>query len=226
MLKEIISLFYPQNCAGCKKPVHKSEWAICLTCRIKMPQTKYLKSEENPVKQLLLGKCDVEHAFSFYNYQKGQRVQDLMYALKYQGVTQVGDEFGQIIGQHIKKEKRYSNIDFVIPLPLHISKQRIRGYNQCDSIARNIAAIISATYAPKFVKRIRATESQTKKSHFERHQNSVQIFKIKKPVKFEGKSVLLVDDVITTGSTLASLAQEFNSVDKCKVFIVTVAIAT
>ena len=164
MLKEIISLFYPQICAGCLKPVHKSHWAICLNCRIKMPRTKFQVFEVNPVIKLLEGKCTVEHAFAFYYFKTDNTVQDLMHALKYKGVTKVGEEFGQIVGQHLSRNKHYKAIDCVIPLPLHISKQRLRGYNQCDSIARSIATKLTTKFDNKEVKRIKATESQTTKT--------------------------------------------------------------
>lgn len=226
MLKEIISLFYPQICAGCLKPVHKSHWAICLNCRIKMPRTKFQVFEVNPVIKLLEGKCTVEHAFAFYYFKTDNTVQDLMHALKYKGVTKVGEEFGQIVGQHLSHNIHYKAIDYVIPLPLHISKQRLRGYNQCDSIARSIATKLTTKFDNKEVKRIKATESQTTKTHFERHENADKIFKIKNPKIFENKSVLLIDDVITTGSTLSSMAAEFNAIPNCKVYVGTIAIAS
>lgn len=226
MLKEIISLFYPQICAGCLKPVHKSHWAICLNCRIKMPRTKFQVFEVNPVIKLLEGKCTVEHAFAFYYFKTDNTVQDLMHALKYKGVTKVGEEFGQIVGQHLSRNKHYKAIDCVIPLPLHISKQRLRGYNQCDSIARSIATKLTTKFDNKEVKRIKATESQTTKTHFERHENADKIFKIKNPKIFENKSVLLIDDVITTGSTLSSMAAEFNAIPNCRVYVGTIAIAS
>ncbi len=226
MLKEILSLFYPQICASCHKPVHKSHWAICLNCRIKMPRTKFQVFDDNPVLNLLEGKCTVDHAFAFYYFKTDNTVQDLMHALKYKGITKVGEEFGQIVGQHLSRNKHYKAIDYVIPLPLHISKQRLRGYNQCDSIARSIAAKLTTKFDNKQVKRIKATESQTTKTHFERHENADKIFKIKNPKIFENKSVLLIDDVITTGSTLSSLAVEFNAISNCRVYIGTIAIAS
>jgi competence protein ComFC len=226
MLKEIISLFYPQICAGCRKPVHKSHWAICLNCRIKMPRTRFQVFDENPVLRLLEGKCDVIHAFAFYYFKADNTVQDLMHALKYKGVIKVGEEFGQIVGQHLSRNKRYKAIDYVIPLPLHISKQRLRGFNQCDSIAQSIALKLNTKLDNNLVKRITSNESQTTKTHFERHENVDKIFKIKNPKIFENKSVLLIDDVITTGSTLSSLAAEFNAIPNCRVYVGTIAIAT
>ena len=226
MLKEIISLFYPQICAGCRKPVHKSHWAICLNCRIKMPRTKFQVFDENPVLKLLEGKCDVKHAFAFYYFKTDNTVQDLMHALKYKGVIKVGEEFGQIVGQHLSRNKRYKTIDYVIPLPLHISKQRLRGFNQCDSIAQSIALKLNTKFENNLVKRITSNESQTTKTHFERHENVDKVFKIKNSEIFKNKSVLLIDDVITTGSTLSSLAKEFNDIPNCRVYVGTIAMAS
>lgn len=225
MINEIISLFYPQLCAACKKPVHKSDWAICLNCRIKFPRTKFLFMEKNPIISLLEGKCNVEHAFAYYTFEKSSALQKAIHALKYKGVQKVGEEFGQIIGSDLKKSDLYNNIDFIVALPLHKSKKRIRGYNQCDSIAKGIASAIDAELNLEIVHRIRATESQTKKSHYDRHTNAEQIFKVKNPEKFSNKKVLLIDDVITTGSTLASLIRELNKIENCTVYAGTIAVA-
>ena len=102
----------------------------------------------------------------------------------------------------------------------------MRGFNQCDSIAQSIALKLNTKLDNNLVKRITSNESQTTKTHFERHENVDKIFKIKNPKIFENKSVLLIDDVITTGSTLSSLAAEFNAIPNCRVYVGTIAIAT
>ncbi len=226
MLNEIISLFYPQLCAGCKKHIHKSDWSICLTCRVRLPQTKFLELESNPSMQLLNGKCELSHAFAFYYFEKNSIIQNLIHALKYEGNIQVGNDFGEIIGQALTDSTLYKDIDFVIPVPLHVQKKRIRGYNQCDSIAEGIAKKIEVKLEKNAVKRIRATLSQTRKNHYERHINAERTFRIEQPELFEGKNVLIIDDVITTGSTLSALIHEFNQIEGCNSYAATIAIAT
>lgn len=226
MLKEIISLFYPQNCVGCGRVVHRLDWSICLSCRTQLARTRFERHSINPTSKLLIGKCNFSAATSFFYYKKGNTVQQLIYALKYEGNTRIGKNLGEIIGQHLRKHTTYQQVDLVVPLPLHRSKKRLRGYNQCDSIAQGIATKMNVPFYSTGVKRIKQNSSQTQKGYFDRHKNVEGLFAVTQPTAFEGKSVLLIDDVITTGSTLAAFASSFNTIPNCQIFICTIAIAS
>lgn len=226
IVQEIISLFYPHICPSCEKPIHKLEWRICLTCRSLLPRTKYEFIDDNPVEKILMGKCHVEGAFSFFYFKKSNSIQKLIHALKYKGMITIGIELGEIIGQHLKNNRRFNTPTWIIPVPLHPSKKRLRGYNQCDSIATGIGKQMQIETCLDHVSRIKSTTSQTNKGHYERFKNVEETFQITQPEQFVNNSVLIVDDVITTGSTLASLVREFNKIEGCKVYVCTVAIAS
>lgn len=225
MFSEILSLIYPHVCLSCKKPLRKSDQHICRGCKRQLPKTNFTSRKENPVMKLLWGKAEVQHASSIFYFNKGNRMQKLMHQLKYKGQEKLGEELGEIMGQELLKEKSYQDIDGIIPIPLHISKYRIRGYNQCDSLAKGLSKVLKTELITEAVIRNRANISQTLKNHFERHVNVEELFEVKKPELIDNRKILLIDDVITTGSTLASCAKAINRSSNSKLMVATLAIA-
>lgn len=225
MLNELISLIYPHVCLSCTFPLRKYEKFICLKCKNHLPKTQFAERVENPVMKLMWGKAMVEHASSSYYFKKGNRIQKLMHQLKYKGKEELGEELGKMMALELKKSSIYEKIDGIIPLPLHLSKKRLRGYNQCDSLAIGIAENLKIEIFPTAIMRIKANISQTKKGYFERHENVNDIFKVCEPEKLNGKNILLIDDVITTGSTLAACAKTLNDHTSARLFISTLAVA-
>ena len=226
MFKEIISLIYPHLCVSCGKSLHRAKWNICLSCRSTLPSTGFANQSVNPVMKLLWGKAEFSHASSCFYFRKKGKMQKLIHALKYKGNTKLGVELGKLMSKELMLSSAYKKIDLIVPLPLHPSKKMLRGYNQCDFLAEGISELMEKPVEYNGLRRIVATSSQTKKDHFERHRNVDQIFEIEKPEKFKNRTVLLVDDVITTGSTLASCAHELNKIENCKTIICTTAIAS
>ncbi|MGB0404240.1 MAG: ComF family protein [Salibacteraceae bacterium] len=175
--------------------------------------------------KLLWGKAEIDHASSLFYFNKGNRIQKLMHQLKYKGQEKLGEELGEIMGKELLNEETYKNIDGIIPVPLHASKLRVRGYNQCDPIAKGLARILKTAIYYDVVIRSRANVSQTLKNHFERHENVDELFEVKKPELLNNRKILLIDDVITTGSTLASCAKSINQCSNSKLLVSTLAIA-
>lgn len=225
MLNEILSLIFPHVCLACAQPLQNKEMHVCLSCKSKLPKTHFAKRIENPVFTLLWGKAQIVHASSAFYFKKGNRVQKLMHQLKYKGKEELGVELGTLMGSELSQSEIYDEVDFVIPVPLHPSKKRLRGYNQCDSIAYGLSEFMGIEVDTEGIKRRRFNSTQTKKGHYERHKNVENLFEVACPEKYSQKTILLVDDVITTGSTLASLAKRLNEVSDCKILVSTLAIA-
>lgn len=225
MIRDFISLAYPHLCCACSKPLYKYENLICTYCKYHLPKTNFHFEKDNPVIRQFWGKTSVFSATAYYYFSKGSKVQQLLHNLKYNGKKEVGLEVGKMFGRELKESPLFNTVDCVIPVPLHLSKKRKRGYNQSDFIADGIAEGMKVSSEKEILMRTMATSSQTKKSAFERWLNVDSIFKLRNENKISGKHILLVDDVITTGSTFESCTAALLSVPGTKVSIAAIAVA-
>ena len=125
-----------------------------------------------------------------------------MHSLKYKSQTEVGVKLGNLLGERLKLSNQYSNIDLIIPVPLHPKKERLRGYNQSEYIAKGIADVLKVPVSINNLLRNKITDSQTKKARYTRYENMQAVFNIKHLEQLQKLHVLLVDDVITTGATI------------------------
>ncbi|PCJ89678.1 MAG: amidophosphoribosyltransferase [Flavobacteriales bacterium] len=223
MLEDFIALIYPHLCFSCGKTLYRSEKSICTYCRYHLPRTNFHKERNNPISRIFWGRVNVEAATSYYFYNKGSKVQRLIHQLKYKGVKEIGIVIGKMFGSELKESKDYEGVEYIIPVPLHPKKLRKRGYNQSELIANGISEIMEKETKTDVLYRATANSTQTKKSHFERWRNVESVFKVKNTEKLEGKNLLLVDDVVTTGSTLEASANALLTIPSSKVSIATLA---
>jgi ComF family protein len=222
---DFISLLFPRLCYGCGNHLLRNENLICTECYVIIPRTSYHLENENPVAQLFWGRCQIEKtgAFSFYN--KGSRIRNLIHNLKYKGIKEIGYELGRIYGLSLKSSGFTADIDLIIPVPLHPSKKRIRGFNQSDFISSGIADATGLPVVTNSLARITVSSTQTRRSRYERWTNVEGIFGVIDPEIIRGRHVLLVDDVITTGSTIEACTNELCKVEGVKVSVVSLAFA-
>ena len=162
-------------------------------------------------------------AFSFYN--KGSRIRNLIHNFKYKGIKEIGYELGRVYGLSLKSSGFTADIDLIIPVPLHPTKKRIRGFNQSDTISTGIADVTGLPVDTTSLVRTAVSATQTKRSRYERWTNVEGIFRVTDPEIIRGKHILLVDDVITTGSTIESCANELLKVEGVRVSVVALAFA-
>jgi len=207
LFQDILHLVFPEFCAACEKPLYKNEKCICTRCLNELPKTGFSLDDHNAVAARFWGKTKIHSAFALYYFDKGEKVQKLLHQFKYKGKREIGLLCGEICGQQIEKSESSNNIDYIIPVPLHPSKQRVRGFNQSYSIAQGINNVLNKELLPETLIRKVATSSQTKKHRYSRYENMKDVFSINNPLQIKNKHILLVDDVITTGSTLTSCAE-------------------
>ena len=203
----------------------RNESLICTECFVVIPRTNYHLIEDNPVAQLFWGRCLIEKAAAFSYYNKGSRIRMLIHNLKYNGIREIGYDLGRLYGLSLKTSGFINDIDIIIPVPLHPMKKRIRGFNQSETISMGIA---DATHLPvdlKSLARVLVSATQTKRSRYERWTNVEGIFQVLDSQTIMGKHVLLVDDVITTGSTIESCTNELLKIEGVKVSAVALAFA-
>ncbi|MEY4593872.1 MAG: hypothetical protein RIQ47_282 [Bacteroidota bacterium] len=219
------SLFYPKLCASCQRDLRSSENVLCTGCVFRLPKTDQINVSENSLERLFYGKVEIVAAAAFYRFQKGGRIQRLAHLLKYEGRQDVGDFTGRLIGQSLLTSCRFKDVQQVIPVPLHPSRMRKRGYNQAACISAGIAAITGWQHFPNGLQRIRASDTQTLKHRYARFENVDGIFRVSHPEQHYGKRILLVDDVVTTGSTMAACAEALVKISGVSVFPVAMAVA-
>jgi len=222
-LADFLALFYPKYCYGCNSSLVKDEKCLCLQCLADLPKTNFHLQKNNPVEMLFAGRVPVFRATAFYSFRKEGIIQHLVHQLKYKGKREIGNYLGYLFGQSLMKDEDFQSVDVILPIPLHSQKKKKRGYNQSESICNGIAKGMGKEHNYSALIRIVDTQTQTKKSRYSRWENVSQIFKVQHPEKLEGRHILLVDDVVTTGATIEAAAQTLLEVPNAKVSIACLA---
>jgi len=223
MINDFFNLIFPRLCCACNNALFKKERVLCANCVVSLPKTNFHSDKENPVNKVFWGRVDVEMATSFYLFSKKSRVQNLLHNLKYKGVKEVGFVVGRLMGLDLKHAEYFSQVDFIVPVPLHKNKLKKRGYNQSEWIAKGLSAAMKIPMNTACLCRKEDSQTQTKKSRYKRWENVGEIFGVS-GMELDGKRILLVDDVVTTGATLEGCAQVLLK-KNCKIYIATIAYA-
>jgi competence protein ComFC len=195
----VINLFFPPICPGCNQQISELQAGICPEC---WEQIVPLTPSEVRAKQVPEHLDAVFPVFSF-----GPLIQNLIHALKYQGLKSLGVALGKYAGIQVRPMIPAGLNQVLIPIPLHPIKFRERGYNQSDYIADGFAASLQLPVRKDILKRLKNTVTQTQLTAEERHQNMADAFLLRKNADLSKvEEVILVDDVLTTGSTMNSAA--------------------
>jgi len=176
--------------------------------------------------EVFWGRVKIHSAATFLHFTKTGRVQKLVHQLKYKNKTEVGVLLGELYGRDLKKADLFKNVNVIIPVPLHWKKQMQRGFNQSEMFGRGLSKAMKARLDTKTLLRSVATETQTKKSRIERWENVSEVFDLKDEKQLEGKHILLVDDVITTGATMEACASKLLEIKDVRVSLATIAFAS
>ena len=197
---------------------------LCTLCRNQLPLTEYNFNEENAVDRIFYGRIPVEKAASFLFYSEKGVVKNLIHYLKYRNQPQLGTFLGQWWGEQLSENGLGEKIDCVVPVPLHPSKQRRRGYNQVTLFAVNLADKLQVPYLETALLKTANSKTQTRKDRWFRWQSSKELYQLSNPILVEFKRVLLVDDVITTGATLEACSRALLKAEGTSVYIATMAV--
>ena len=224
-LDNFTSLIFPQLCAACQSSLVANEDIICTDCLYNLPFTNFHQQPDNIVARQFWGKLKIEAAYALYYFNKGGKVQNLIHQFKYNGIQRIGNLLGDIAAKQLKQNPTFAAVDYIVPVPLHKKRLKTRGYNQSERFAEGLALQLNAMVDVDSLIRTTATKTQTHKSRFARFQNMQEVFSIVDPDKLRNKHVLLVDDIITTGSTLEACGIELLKVPGLKLSIATIAYA-
>jgi ComF family protein len=226
ILRSSLHLLYPHTCHGCGSDLLSSNELLCGQCIYHLPNTFFAASADNAVEKIFTGRLAVKAAYSQLYYNKGTVVQQLIHQLKYKGNTEIGVYLGKLMGQSLLGNERFGTIDYLVPLPLFAAKEHKRGYNQATVLCNGMAAVMNVPVSNGNVVRRRFTQTQTRKHRTERWENVADSFVINDPAALEGKHLLLVDDVVTTGATLDACGNVLLQVPGVTVSIATLACAS
>lgn len=222
MLKDFISLFFPDVCLACGEGLSDKEKYVCSTCLHRLPKTNYHTIPDNPMFRNFAGRVDIKAGAAYSFYGKGSVLQKLVHHVKYKGKKELAVYFGKWYGHSLKDSSPFSEADYIIPVPLHPKKQRQRGYNQSACIAGGLSKVMGIPILTDTLKRTKHTGTQTNKSRFSRWENVKDSFTIENPEPIKNKHILLVDDVITTGATVEACINMLKTVPVASVSVVSI----
>lgn len=217
----IVHLLFPDLCEGCSKPLISGEHVLCMGCGTLLPETNYHYKDNNETAMRFAGRVPFVKATSLAYFTDDGLLQHLLHGLKYRGQKENGKYLGARLAATLKYGGWLSDIDAIIPVPLHASRLMERGYNQSAVIANAMGIAVDELS----LKRIRKTESQTTKTRAERADNMQGAFLLNDSNSLNGKHVLIVDDVLTTGATIEACANVLLSAQNVKISIATIGIA-
>ncbi len=204
ILNDLLNLFYPRLCLLCQRSLVEGEEHICLHCSNHLPYTHFTNMETNPVCLLLQGKTSFVAATALLHFTKGGSGQKLIHSSKYHGNKKLGYELGRMAATTYRETGLFDTVDLLLPVPLHPKRMR----QDTSSLSR-----------------IKKTESQTRKQIFERSENVEDIFRVENTDTLKNKHILLVDDVITTGSTMNACAEAMKAISGIRISILGIAVA-
>jgi ComF family protein len=202
LIGDFVSLIFPNYCLACGRSLIKGEKLICTGCILQMPQTNYHLDGDNPLKNRLSSRLPLNYAMALFKFSKSGRVQSILHALKYRNEPKLGIMLGNVYGDRLVDAGLSGAFELVIPVPLHKSRIRKRGYNQSAKFAEGLSQKLGIPFSDDLLERKMKTDTQTRKSKLRRWQNVSEVFRVKDVSALQNKRVLLVDDVVTTGATL------------------------
>lgn len=219
----LLNLCYPSCCCGCQEPLLLGETTLCTNCLLELPRTDFHLTGSNPVADSFMGRSAIDKGAAFLHFEKEGIVQNMLHQLKYKNRPEVGVYLGKLAAHELKDF--FKGVDLLVPVPLHPKKLKKRGYNQALKIAEGLSVASGIALDGENLIRVQFTDSQTLKGRFERWLNVKTVFQLQDPSAFSGKKIMLVDDVLTTGSTMEGCLSVLEGISGAKLSVFTLAFA-
>ena len=220
---DLLELIYPTLCIACHNREIEVEGAFCLDCYAELPFTGQAYNSYNDFMAHFKGKINIEHGAALFYFSKKGMVQNMIRDMKYKGMSNYGEILGRMMGGVLYDSPYYRDLDVIIPVPIHKKKERSRGYNQSFMIAKGINEVLNIEVDIASLIRIRNTATQTAMTREQRIKNLDNAFRLINPDTLTNKNILLVDDVLTTGTTLLECSKTLFQIPGISLRFVTLA---
>ncbi|HBR53194.1 MAG TPA: amidophosphoribosyltransferase [Flavobacteriaceae bacterium] len=219
----MLNILFPKLCHGCKNKLLKGEEVLCGACRHDLPLQCHHRNNDTAMQAIFNGRIPVSHATALLQFHKKGITQQLLHDLKYRKQEQISFFFGKWLGDELAEIAAYNEIDLVIPVPIHRKKRRQRGYNQVTGFGVEIAKALDIPFAEDVLLKKSATKSQVFKQRFTRFTDA-EVFEVANNHSIQGKHILIVDDIVTTGATLETCGNHLLAHGAAQISLATMAI--
>lgn len=220
--KDIFSVLFPNYCMGCSQVIYHSNGYLCVDCSASLYETDFWYQSKNELVTAFSDRLNLSCGASLFFFKKGGVPQKLIHLLKYKNQEEIGQWLGKWLGKRLSQSADFKHIDVVIPVPIHPKKLKIRKYNQVALFGKEIAQSLNALYVDDVLIKTENTSAQALKNKAQRLEGK-SVFAVQNRHKIQGKNVLIVDDVITTGTTIVQCANELLKSEGVSVGVVAIA---
>lgn len=226
LIRPISHLVFPEKCTVCGNELNDHQIDICAFCQVELPYTFFEKmTNPNPLHKIFWGRCNIIQAFSMLYFEKNNATSKLVHAIKYENKSELAKNLGRLMALRVQQLNETDKPEALIPIPLHPRRKFERGYNQSEQLCIGFKGINDLPILKNGLKRIKNVQTQTKLNRFERWKNVNAIFSVDEELG-KYKHVALVDDVITTGSTLEAAYNEISkNYPEIRISIISLALA-
>lgn len=215
----ILDVVFPRYCLVCEDIIYGHEKHLCLRCEGGIPFGYYNLGTHNPVEKTFWGRCQVNLAGAYIQYRSNSDYSKIIKKLKYDNGINIANDFGKKYGHWLKTNHQIDDeFDCLVPVPLHPKKLKKRGYNQSEEIAKGLSESMGIPIDINVLIRDVFAESQTKKNRFSRWENTKSLYKMN-CLNESYKHIILVDDVITTGSTIEACVRAIHKHNNIKISV-------
>ena len=223
--RRLLDLISPRICVVCGRRLSVTEEVICNKCNLHLPRTGFSNNPyENEMAKLFWGQIPIERAAALFHYESHAEIANIIYQLKYKNHPEIGPLMGRMVATELKRDDFFDGIDVIIPVPLTKKRFRQRGYNQSEEIAKGISEVTGLPVNKEVVKRTAFKGSQTRRSRWDRQENVEYAFELTPGEPIAGKHLLIVDDVVTTGSTIVACAKELVKAGSVKISVLSLGL--
>jgi predicted amidophosphoribosyltransferase len=219
MINSFLQLLYPKCCFACDQVLIRSENWLCTVCRFELPKPGLFLEQPNWISHKLDGLIEYDRVHAYFLFAEGGKVQHILHQIKYKGQEKLGEYLGACVGRSFSLE----DYDIILPMPLHPSRLKERGYNQAACIARGISHESGIPLSVAHLLRTKQVASLIGLNRAERYQTLEEVFEVIRPDELDGLRILLIDDTMTTGATFLAAGAKIKAASTGKLSFLALA---